>query len=408
LGAYWLSARFADSDHLSTFFGKAAARGSIALRPFHPGTAMQLFQWDQTFETGSAVIDGQHQYMVEMINQFGELITRNASGTEEIELVCAKLIEYTNYHFAEEEQLMATAGLDQRHINQHCRQHKDLLNEIGPLRSLLVEGDMVAGKHLFEFLINWLVFHILGTDMLMARQIDDIQRGMTAEDAYSQEEVNNQQTTGVLLTAVKNLLYQLSNRNRALGELNETLEKKIQERTSALSRANEKLKELASTDSLTGVLNRRAFIESAKSVFDLADRYQRPLSMLMIDVDHFKRVNDNFGHQAGDIVLLRLCELIQKKLRGLDIIGRVGGEEFAVILPETGLEQTAQITERLLQSVREENIEIEQAATVSVTISIGVATVPPLVPDVDSAMMEADRALYQAKSSGRDRSCTAD
>lgn len=375
---------------------------------FDRGTAMQLFQWDQTFATGSPLVDKQHQYLVEIINQFGALLTRDASNTREIDKVCAKLMEYTNYHFAEEEQLMDAVGLDYRHIDQHRQQHNDLVNEIEPLRNLLVEGDLAAGKHLFEFLINWLVFHILGTDMLMSKQIDDIQHGMTAAEAYSFEEENNQKSKSVLLSAVKKLLYQLSSRNKELVVLNQTLEKKIQDRTIELSRANEKLTELASTDGLTGVLNRRAFMDRAKSAFALARRYQRPLSMLMVDVDHFKRINDTFGHQAGDLVLIRLCELINKSLRVPDMVGRVGGEEFAVILPETGLEQTVQITERLLNSVRDEVVYVEQETAVNVTISIGVATVPPLMPDVDAVMMAADRALYQAKSMGRDRCCTAD
>ena len=130
--------------------------------------------------------------------------------------------------------------------------------------------------------------------------------------------------------------------------------------------------------------------------------------MLMIDVDHFNRVNDTFGHQAGDHVLVRLCELINKSLRGPDLVGRMGGEEFAVVLPETGLEQTVQITERLLNSVREEAIEVEPETDVKVTVSIGVATVPPLAPDLDAVMIAADRALYRAKSMGRDCCCTAD
>lgn len=375
----------------------------------HTGeSAMQLFEWDQTFATGSPVVDRQHQYLIEIINRFGDLLTRDASDLQEIDNVCGKLMEYTNYHFAEEEQLMASAGLDQRHIDQHRQQHNDLVREIEPLRTLLVEGDLAAGKHLFEFLINWLVFHILGTDMLMSKQIDDIQRGMTAAEAYSFEEENNQKTKSVLLSAVKKLLYQLSSRNKELVELNQTLEKKIQARTIELSRANEKLTELASTDSLTGFLNRRAFLERAGTVFGLARRYNRPLSMLMVDVDHFKRVNDSFGHQTGDLVLVRLSELINNSLREPDMVGRVGGEEFAIILPETGLGQAVQITERLLNTIREAEVELEPELTVKVTVSIGVATVPPLEPDLDTVIKAADRALYQAKSMGRDCCCTAE
>jgi diguanylate cyclase (GGDEF)-like protein len=150
-------------------------------------------------------------------------------------------------------------------------------------------------------------------------------------------------------------------------------------------------------------MNRRAFMDEANSKFDLAKRHQRPLSFLMLDVDHFKQVNDTYGHQVGDLVLIQLGQLIRKSLRGTDIVGRIGGEEFAVVLPETGIEQTVELTERLLNTVRDTKIDAE--TPFNITVSIGVATVPPLASDIESVMKEADDALYKAKSEGRNRCC---
>jgi diguanylate cyclase (GGDEF)-like protein len=199
------------------------------------------------------------------------------------------------------------------------------------------------------------------------------------------------------------LLNQISSRNKQLSELNENLELKVKERTKELSLLNEKLHLQASTDSLTGLMNRRAFMDEANSKFDLAKRHQRPLSFLMLDVDHFKQVNDTYGHQVGDLVLIQLGQLIRKSLRGTDIVGRIGGEEFAVVLPETGIEQTVELTERLLNTVRDTKIDAE--TPFNITVSIGVATVPPLASDIESVMKEADDALYKAKSEGRNRCC---
>ncbi|MGK2907658.1 MAG: GGDEF domain-containing protein [Desulfuromonadales bacterium] len=366
---------------------------------------MQLFQWDQAFETRSAIVDEQHQHLVTITNQFGALIARNASGTEEIEKLCSDLMEYANYHFEAEERFMETKSLDQRHMSQHRQQHEDLRNEIIPLLQLVAAGNLAAANYMFEFLVNWLVFHILGTDMLMASQIEAIDKGMSAEEAYTREEKNNHNTNTLLLTAVKKLLYQISSRNRQLVDLNESLEQRVQERTLELSAANNKLKEVANTDSLTGIRNRRAFMEEARVLSGLAKRHRRPLSFLMIDIDFFKRVNDTYGHQVGDQVLIQLSRVMAECLRGTDILGRIGGEEFAVILPETGMEQTAELTERLLDRVRSTTIEIGPETTIKVTVSIGVATAPPLPSDIDALIKEADTALYNAKTSGRDRCC---
>lgn len=369
---------------------------------------MPFFQWTQAFQTGSAVVDEQHEQLVNIINQFGGLLTRKAPTPEDMESVCSQLIDYTHYHFEEEERLMTSAGLDARHLSQHHQQHQALISEIAPMRQLATHGDLAAGKYLLEFLINWLVFHILGTDMLMARQIRAIDRGQSAEEAYWAEEIDGQNATGPLLAAVKKLLYQVSSRNRQLVEMNETLEQKVQKRTLELSESNRRLQELASTDSLTGLLNRRAFMDAFKNKFDLARRHQRPLSLLMIDVDHFKRINDTHGHQMGDWVLVQLSAIMTKSLRGTDVLGRIGGEEFALLLPETAHSQAVELSERLLETIRRTTLQASPQTTLTITASIGLTTVPPFSSEIDSVMKQADEALYRAKTTGRDRCCGSD
>jgi len=367
---------------------------------------MKLFEWDGTFLTGNELVDNQHKKLVDLVNRFGELLSAGPPNPKHIEALCAGLVEYTNYHFTEEEHLMASVGLDKRHLHEHHKQHEDLISQIDPMRQLVLVGDLASGKYMFEFLVNWLVFHILGTDMLMSRQIKAIERGVAADETYLAEEIESN-SNRQLLTAFKKLLYQVSLRNNMLSELNEKLEQKVKARTFELTNANQKLKELAGTDVLTGLLNRRAFMEEAQTKFQLAKRYQRPLSFLMIDIDHFKRVNDTYGHQAGDLVLTEFSKIIKGCLRETDVLGRIGGEEFAVILPETGVDQTTELTERLLETIRKTTTVIDADRKISITASIGLATVPPLSIDVDKVMNEADRALYEAKSKGRDRCCGA-
>lgn len=185
------------------------------------------------------------------------------------------------------------------------------------------------------------------------------------------------------------------------------VEIKLAQAKKAAEEANQKLKELASTDVVTGLQSRRAFMEEAQSLFQIAERYQRPFSFLIIDIDHFKKVNDTYGHLGGDVVLVELGKIMSSCLRATDILGRIGGEEFAVILPETGPDHTAELIERLLEKVRTTEIRIDDDTLVSVTVSIGVATVPPLPIHVGKVMAAADKALYQAKSDGRNRCCEA-
>ncbi|MDM4764953.1 diguanylate cyclase [Pelomonas sp. SE-A7] len=170
-------------------------------------------------------------------------------------------------------------------------------------------------------------------------------------------------------------------------------------------RARESAERLARIDPLTGLLNRRAFDEQAQGPFSTAERSSRPLCVLMLDVDHFKAINDGHGHDAGDAVLVAVGELLRQSCRAGDLLTRWGGEEFLLLLPETGVEQGLLLAERIRSSVAARPIR-HQAHELAVSLSLGVAGLKP-AQSLASLIQDADGALYRAKAEGRNRSCVA-
>ncbi|MFH2125766.1 MAG: diguanylate cyclase [Pseudomonadota bacterium] len=163
----------------------------------------------------------------------------------------------------------------------------------------------------------------------------------------------------------------------------------------------EALKRLANTDGLTGVLNRRRFMELSRQEVARSHRYGGPLSLIMLDVDHFKAVNDSYGHEVGDEVLVSLSQVCRQVLRQVDLFGRVGGEEFMALLPETGLEAAAMVAERLRNALAAQAVSASKPE-LRVTISLGVAQLTPETR-LSDLMRLADDAMYRAKQNGRNR-----
>jgi diguanylate cyclase (GGDEF)-like protein/PAS domain S-box-containing protein len=170
-------------------------------------------------------------------------------------------------------------------------------------------------------------------------------------------------------------------------------------------RRAEQAEERASRDGLTGLYNHRTFYALLKDEIVRTQRFSRPVSLLMLDIDHFKRVNDTYGHQAGDAILKGLSDLLLKQARAVDRMCRYGGEEFTVILPETDANEAAQIGERLRAAVERQPFDIGGGRTISIAISIGVATYPQQVDSLEALVKAADVALYAAKQGGRNRVC---
>ncbi len=207
-------------------------------------------------------------------------------------------------------------------------------------------------------------------------------------------------------------LSQFLQAQRALEALNKQLEARVAERTQALNQANADLREanrvleqLARSDSLTALANRRCFFEEAGAEVLRARRYRHPLSLQMLDIDHFKSINDRFGHAAGDNVIRAIAEILRDNLRQTDLAARIGGEEFAVLLPETDIAAAEHHAERLRQTIASHDFG---GGLPEITVSIGVSCVGIDETTIEPVLLRADNALYRAKQSGRNCVCLSD
>jgi diguanylate cyclase (GGDEF)-like protein/PAS domain S-box-containing protein len=194
-------------------------------------------------------------------------------------------------------------------------------------------------------------------------------------------------------------------RNRTVLVLRDVTERDRMEQE--LRRATESLRFLANTDSLTGLANRRRFEERLREEVERAHRYERPLSLVLIDLDHFKTVNDTWGHPAGDRVLRGTAEVLQSVLREMDVAGRLGGEELAILLPETDEAGARSLADRLRREIKETEHRSDDDQPFHVTASVGIAWLAVGAEhDAEALFSTADQALYEAKGGGRDRVVT--
>ncbi len=198
---------------------------------------------------------------------------------------------------------------------------------------------------------------------------------------------------------------------RAQEEFSRQLERQVAERTEALNAVNAELREanrilerLASSDSLTELDNRRCFFDKAGAEAVRARRYGHPLSLQMLDIDHFKAINDRYGHIAGDRVLMAVADVLRANLRHSDIAARLGGEEFAILLPETSIDDASVHAERIRQSVAALSIA-HGSDRLTLTVSIGIAGMGANDESIEPILMRADKSLYRAKEEGRNRVC---
>ena len=168
----------------------------------------------------------------------------------------------------------------------------------------------------------------------------------------------------------------------------------------------DELNRQAHLDYLTGLDNRRSFMEKADIELSRAERYANPMSLLMIDVDLFKQINDNHGHQVGDLVLKQLARTFHTVLRQVDIVGRLGGEEFGVVLPEADLPEAVEVADRLREVIARTPVDLPAGPSVFFTVSIGAAVFDEKNKSIEAMLSEADKALYRAKQSGRNKVCS--
>ncbi|MGR6874217.1 GGDEF domain-containing protein [Pseudomonas sp. HK3] len=180
------------------------------------------------------------------------------------------------------------------------------------------------------------------------------------------------------------------------------LEDAVKKRTEALQISNKKLKKLATRDSLTDALNRGSFFETAQHLLDLSQRHKSPASFVLMDLDYFKVINDTYGHFIGDQILVHFTHTIQNLVRKSDPVGRVGGEEFAIFLPNTDTNNAFRLADKIRQAISHSVLELD-GKKVAYTVSIGVESSTPKDHSIDELFKRADLKLYGAKDKGRDR-----
>lgn len=209
----------------------------------------------------------------------------------------------------------------------------------------------------------------------------------------------------VVQAIISRLLSEASRMEAATGVLAKKLEARTQEVLALTAQLKEAHNE-ASTDPLCGICNRRGFMAAIQAIRD-TDRGLDGAALVLVDVDHFKRLNDTFGHLLGDKVLRGIAEVLRAGIKGRDVAGRIGGEEFAVLLPQTSLQDAHKLAEQIRVAVERGRIHQGADETVgSVTISLGL-TVGRSVDSINDLMARADAALYEAKRTGRNRVCVS-
>ncbi len=223
--------------------------------------------------------------------------------------------------------------------------------------------------------------------------------------------INNEQTNTLRTMMKENAVRAREemdhSRYEEISRLNNELvsaQRELARKNAELERLAAEVQRLSWVDELTQVYNRRGFFEFGRREVERSKRFKKPLSGLMLDIDHFKKVNDTHGHAIGDKVLKEVAARCSRQLRAVDIFGRYGGEEFSVLMPETTATKARILAERLRQKISNEPINTERGL-LTISISVGIANLTGNTADLEGLLERADRALYQAKSLGRNRVC---
>lgn len=362
--------------------------------------SMGSFQFTSKFLTGLTEVDDQHRRLVDLLNNYSDSLTEIGNDTNTLEPLFHELAKYAQYHFEEEENLMQKIQVDQRHVDLHVQEHQNFIDDVTLMHKEMDSDKEKLSKQLLDFLVHWLAYHILGSDKKMAKQIDQIQSGTDSSEAFKKIETEDDSSTEPLLLAINGLFQIVSERNKDLVELNQTLEQKVLERTQELYEANVKLTEISLTDVLTKLPNRRHAIQQLKKYWEESIHSEMPLSLMMIDADHFKQVNDTYGHDAGDLVLCEVAKVLQHGVRTDDLVCRLGGDEFLIICPDTNESGVLHIAEIVRKNVSQMRVQTGDGFWYG-SVSIGVAARKDDMENFEALIKAADEGVYAAKRAGK-------
>lgn len=361
----------------------------------------KYFNWNEDFMTGNEMIDKEHYMLVEFINELlqASLNFENVN-LDNISSLKDKLADYVNVHFTHEESLMKSKSIDTQFVEEHIVLHKEFIKKVDYFFSDVNNyNDEQKLGNVAEYLIRWLAYHILNTDKSLVRQLENIEiKGLSPEKAYNLEQQMVESSTEPLLKALRVLYRLVTSKNKEIEKKNEELEERVIERTKELQEANHKLKEMSIHDELTGLPNRRFVMDEIEKHIYEWKRYKVPFTLLFIDLDKFKVVNDIYGHKSGDRVLIWLGEYLKSHIRLNDIACRLGGDEFVIVCAHTNEEEGLAIANKINQI--SELKPLEGIETWQPSVSIGISTISDEIATSSMILQQADKAMYIAKSNG--------
>lgn len=461
---------------------------------------MEFFYWNASFEIGIPLIDEQHRKLVDLINRLATAISEGGR-LPHVEALIGELTDYATRHFEDEEQIMADAPLSESEKERHRKSHRGFVDKVREIakRDDLLRADV--SEQVLEFLVTWLVSHILGSDRKISQALKaeqdshDPTAGPSVEqvliaalgeterrfrlvsdyapamiwvcdpkgtrgyvnrawssfvgledgeaqdcewcayvhpddrDAYHDRigtlvavrgsgeiEYRLRRADGEWCWVLERILPRWDSAGTFMGLIasavditaikrsEEMLSLANRELEAEVARRTAELEQLMQTDPLTGIGNRRLLGERLGRAIERAGRDGTALTAVFIDLDHFKRINDVFGHPIGDRVLARVAGVLRANVSRHDTVARYGGEEFVILLDECGLDDAYRVAERLRAAIGRIRLR-EMDGTVSA--SAGVAQWRP-GQSSDGFLAAADKALYRAKKTGRDRTVVAE
>lgn len=365
----------------------------------------EVFPWNRNFETGLNEIDRQHKTLVELLNKLANTLIHEEPI--EINLAFEELAKYADYHFETEENTWAEYFGDDSWFINHQERHSSFLPKVLELKEKHAHLPLhEVVEQIIKFLIRWLAFHIIDDDKRLAVAVESIRFGSSIDEAKAIADRKMNGSNRVLIDTVMVMYEGLSSRTLEL--MRERHARKIVEQE--LLKANQQLERLSVTDQLTGLFNRREFEPIFNNELQRAKREGNHLNFILLDIDYFKKINDDYGHTYGDETLVKVGHKLQELCRRpSDFVFRLGGEEFAIITT-TNPEQSVQLfAEKVRKGIASLKIPNKNSSVIPfLTVSAGVINISPdtFERDPSTLFKQADQHLYTAKQTGRNKVIT--